>query len=120
MNLPIFRRFQGERARAEGDRNRSSTQARVHAQVIAKRLETIRREVMQTRLALDTLESATMPAAKAALAAATELRRAGKADYLPVLIARREVTSLSLRRIDLSQREWDLLGEWVEYTGSLP
>jgi hypothetical protein len=61
-----------------------------------------------------------MPAAQAALTAAIELRRLGKSDYLVVLIARRDVTSLSLRRVDLCEREWELLAGWVECTGNLP
>ncbi len=120
MNLPVFRRFQGERARAEGDRNRSAAQAAVTTRVITARLETIRREISERRRAVEALESEAMPAAQAAVTAATELRRMGKSEYLAVLIARREVSNLTLRRIDLAEREWALLSNWVELTGKLP
>jgi cobalt-zinc-cadmium efflux system outer membrane protein len=120
MNLPIFRRFQGEKARAEGDRNRSLAQAQVTARAMAVRIKTIGRELGELRRAIGELESNASAAANAAVNAASELHRMGKNEYVTVLVARREVTSLTQRRIDLSEREWELLANWVELTGKLP
>jgi outer membrane protein TolC len=120
LTLPLFRRFQGERARAQGDKNRADTEAVVTAQAVTRRLEAMRREVQQVSRALDALEQSAMPAAEAALTAAVELRRLGKSDYLTALLARREITNLTLRRVDLTEREWMILAEWVQLTGRLP
>lgn len=120
MSLPIIRRFQGEQARAQGERDRAATQAELAARVVSNRLETAQRELGETRKALDAIESEALPAAEAAATAAAELRRAGKSDYLAVLIARRDVTNLTLQRVDLALREWMVLADWVEWTGKLP
>jgi hypothetical protein len=39
---------------------------------------------------------------------------------LAVLLSRRELSSLSLRRLELLLQEWQLVSEYVEITGDLP
>jgi outer membrane protein TolC len=119
MNLPVVRRLQGEKAKAAGDRNRALTQAEVAARAMSVRLKAVAMELQSLRAALSELETNTVAAANAAVFAATELRRLGKSDYLAVLLARRELTSLAQRRVELNERQWDLYAEWVQLTGKL-
>jgi cobalt-zinc-cadmium efflux system outer membrane protein len=120
MNLPIIRSFQGEKERALAERDRAATEARTQELEIGVRVRAIARELQWLHHAVQELEQSTGPAAEAAVRAATELRRLGKSDFLAVVVARRELSLLTQRKVELSQREWSLLAEWVALIGKLP
>ncbi len=44
----------------------------------------------------------------------------GKIDILAVLMSRRDEAQLRLKHLDLAEREWDLMANWTELTGSVP
>jgi hypothetical protein len=48
------------------------------------------------------------------------MQLAGKTDLLSVVVARRDLFMLRLRRLDIAERAWALLGDWVELTGKVP
>jgi len=115
--FPVARRNQGEIARSEAERARALEEERLLRRLIEARALGLRRELDQVRLALDRLERQAEPAAAAAVEAATEMRRAGKSDLLPVFTSRRELGLLRLRRLDLVEREWRIVAEFVSLGG---
>jgi cobalt-zinc-cadmium efflux system outer membrane protein len=119
-SLPVFRRNQGERAvsQAEASRARVTATARRHS--IAQQLSAIAQQEAQLYAALEKLDKEAIPAATLATDSATRMHRAGKTDLLSVVVARRDLFVLRLRRMELAERFWGLLGDWVELTGSLP
>jgi cobalt-zinc-cadmium efflux system outer membrane protein len=83
-------------------------------------LEGLVAEREQVRRAIVELGTVGEPAAKAAVDAAVSMQRAGKADLLHVLTARRDFALLETRRLDLLRREWSILSDIVALTGELP
>jgi cobalt-zinc-cadmium efflux system outer membrane protein len=118
--LPTFRRFQGERAEAQAERERALTRSSITRHDIAKRLTTIVSEMKGIRRALDVLDGQALPAALAARLAAEQMFRSGKTDILSVLVSRRDEANLRLRHLDLAEHEWALLADWAELTSELP
>src|SRR6478736_185920 len=80
--FPTFRANQGERARADAERQRSLDELALRRELFAY--------------------------------------RAGKGDLLSVLVSRRDFSALSLRRLEIRDKSWQLLGDLVEITGELP
>lgn len=119
-SLPLLRVGQGERARAEAERARASVERQVTARAVATVLEGLVAEREQVRRAIAELGTVGEPAAKAAVDAAVSMQRAGKADLLHVLTARRDFALLETRRLDLLRREWSILSDIVALTGELP
>jgi hypothetical protein len=70
--------------------------------------------------ALSLVTASALPAATRAVSAAAETHRAGKGDWLSVLVSRRDLSALSLRRLELLDKSWSLLGELAEMTGESP
>ncbi|HET9954067.1 MAG TPA: TolC family protein [Polyangiaceae bacterium] len=118
--LPTFRRLQGERARALSEAARAQVEARVLRAGIEQRLSRISEEYAGLMAAIQVLDREAIPAAQAATESATRMQRAGKTDLLSVVVARRDLYVLRLRRLEIAERNWELLGEWVELTGRLP
>jgi outer membrane protein, heavy metal efflux system len=119
-SLPIFRYNQGERARAQAERARAQIVASAHRNSITQRLAAIAEEGMYLRTAVSRLDREAIPAATLATESATRMQRAGKTDLLSVVVARRDLYMLRLRRLEIAERVWSLLGDWVELTGRLP
>ena len=119
-SFPTFRRFQGERARAQAEQQRSLFESGVIRKDIETQLETIIREITGTRRALAVLENQALPAARAARQAAEGMFRFGKIDMLGLLVSRRDEALLQLSRLDLAEQEWNLAAVWAELTGEVP
>lgn len=119
-SLPAFRYNQGERARAQAEGLRARTTASVFRGSIAQRLAAIAEEGLGIRAAVERLDREAIPAAAAATESATRMQRAGKTDLLSVVVARRDLFTLKLRRLEIAERAWALLGGWLELTGQLP
>jgi cobalt-zinc-cadmium efflux system outer membrane protein len=118
--LPVFRANRAERARARAESSRALAERRVQQSVAEKRLRLIVLEQEQLSRALNTLTQSALPAAELAVSAVQETYAAGKAEVLAVLLSRRELSALSLRRLELLEQGWLLVSEYVEITGELP
>jgi hypothetical protein len=118
--FPVFRANRAERARASAESQRALAEKRVQQEVFARRLKLLQLEQEQVERALSTLTSTALPAAQLAVSAVQETYAAGKAEMLAVLLSRRELSALSLRRLELLERNWLLVSEYVEITGDLP
>jgi cobalt-zinc-cadmium efflux system outer membrane protein len=119
-SLPLFRDGRAEAAKAEAARSRAMTVCDAVARASAAAVEGLLAEVAEVRRARLDIARTAEPAAVAAIEAAVAMQRAGKGDLLPVLFARRDFTLLEARRLDLLQREWNILGDVVALTGELP
>jgi cobalt-zinc-cadmium efflux system outer membrane protein len=118
--LPVFRSNQVEQARAEAERTRALAEVSVRREVLRAQVASGKNELHEMRAALQILTDQALPAAERALAAADATYRAGKGDWLAVLLSRRELSTLLLKRLDLTAKGWLILGELVEITGELP
>lgn len=118
--LPTFRRYQGERARAQAERDHALVQAQAIQKEIQIRLATIMRQFAAVRRAISVLDTQALPAAGAARAAAERMFQMGKIDILSVLVSRRDEALLRLRHLDLAEQEWELVADWAELSGAMP
>jgi len=118
--FPTFRANQGERARADAERVRALDELSLRRELFARRAVLLTSELSELGRAFEIVTHAALPAAERALAAASETYRVGKGDLLSVLVSRRDFSSLSLRRLEILDKSWQLLGDLVEITGELP
>ena len=118
--FPVFRANRPERARAGAESARALAEKSVHENVARRRLRLLQEEQAQLLRARSVLTTTALPAAQLAVSAVQETYAAGKAEMLAVLLSRRELSSLSLRRLELLLQEWQLVSEYVEITGDLP
>src|SRR6478609_5592200 len=118
--FPTFRANQGERARADAERQRSLDELALRRELFARRAILLTSELAELGRAFEIVTHAALPAAERALAAASETYRVGKGDLLSVLVSRRDFSALSLRRLEILDKSWQLLGDLVEITGELP
>jgi cobalt-zinc-cadmium efflux system outer membrane protein len=118
--FPVFRANRPERARAAAESTRALSEKRVQESVVSRRLKLLQLEQEQLVRALSTLTSTALPAAQHAVSAVQETYAAGKAEMLAVILSRRELSALALRRLELLERNWLLVSEYVEITGDLP
>jgi cobalt-zinc-cadmium efflux system outer membrane protein len=118
--FPMFRRNQGERARAQAEQDRLLVQASVMNKDVAARLTRITNEWHGTRRALSLLKTQALPAAQRARESTEAMFKAGKVDLLAVMVSRRDEALLRLRHLDLAEHEWELLASWTMLTGDLP
>ena len=118
--FPVFRANQAERARAEAERARALEELSLRQRLIARRIDLVERELVAVARAIELVTGSALPAATRAVNAATETHRAGKGDWLSVLVSRRDLSALSLRRLELLDKSWSLLGELSELTGEVP
>lgn len=119
-SLPVLRRNQGEQTRAEASRGKASLERDLKARAATVTAEGLTKEREDVRKAIDTITKIAEPAAKAAVDAAVAMEKAGKGDLLRVLTTRRDLALLQARRLDLLQREWNVVGDLVALTGDLP
>lgn len=118
--FPLFRANRPERARARAESSRALAEKSVHQAVAARRLRMLQQEQEQLTRALSVLTTTALPAAELAVGAVQQTYSAGKAEMLAVLLSRRELSTLSLRRLELLVQDWLLVSEYVEITGDLP
>ena len=118
--FPLFRANRPERARARSESSRALAEKSVPQAVAARRLRMLQQEQEQLTRALSVLTNTALPAAQLAVSAVQQTYSAGKAEMLAVLLSRRELSALSLRRLELLVQDWLLVSEYVEITGDLP
>lgn len=117
---PLLRSNQPERARADAARVRALEEAKLRREVLARRAALLEAELIALGKAIEVIQKSALPAANRAVQAAVETQRAGKGDWLSVLVSRRDLSSLTLRRLELLDKSWALLGDLSEVTGDLP
>jgi outer membrane protein TolC len=118
--FPMFRSNRPESARAAAESSRALTEKSVHEALALRRLRLLEAEQRELTNALSVLTNVALPAAKDAVQSVKETYAAGKTELLAVLLSRRELSTLALRRLDLFERSWLLVADYVEITGELP
>src|SRR6478735_4548841 len=118
--FPTFRSNEGERARADAERLRALEELALRRELFARRAVLLTSELSELGRAFEIVTHTALPAAERALAAAKETYRVGKGDMLSVLVSRRDFSALWLRRLEILDKSWQLLGDLVEITGELP
>jgi len=118
--IPVFRRNQGERAQLAAEIRRVNRVAERLKEAEAARVAALRVEVQALRSALGTLERETEPATRDTVEAAREMRVSGKVDLYAVLLARRDLSLIRLRRLELTRDAFLKLGELSATTGVRP
>lgn len=109
--LPVFRRNQAEVARAEAEAVRARRLAEVSRSVAQRRIRSAEERLRIARAALGDLEANAIPAAERTVSAAHEAFKAGKADFFRVLLARRDLVTTRIRRIEIAELAWAAYAE---------
>jgi cobalt-zinc-cadmium efflux system outer membrane protein len=109
--FPVFRRNQAEVARAEAEAARSARLKEVVVANAAIRAQTAKARATLARETLADLESQAIPAAERAVAAAQEAFRAGKGDFFRILLARRDLVTTRMRRLEVVELAWGAYAE---------
>lgn len=109
--LPVFRRNQAEVARSEAEAVRSKRLAEVSRSVSQRRVRAAEERLRIARAALTDLEANAIPAAERTVSAAHEAFKAGKADFFRVLLARRDLVTTRMRRIEIAELAWAAYAE---------
>jgi cobalt-zinc-cadmium efflux system outer membrane protein len=120
FEFPVFRRNQGEIARADAEQARTG---RVARSVRAALLERGRGALAAYRgliAGIDELDRTGIPAAERAEKAVTLAQRVGKVEMIRVLIARRDLAAARARRLDLVEVAWSAYAELASIRGALP
>ena len=102
------------------DRGRALAERDVRRRSIVALLRGLYDERLTVRTAIDEVARTGETAAQEALDAAVATQRAGKGEFLRVLTARRDLALLRSRRLELTRREWSIVGDIVALTGELP
>ena len=99
---------------------RSLDELSLRREVVARRIEVLERQLVELGRTVEIVTRSALPAANRAVQAAVETNRAGKGDWLTVLVSRRDLSALSLRQLELLDRTWVVLADLVEMTGEVP
>jgi cobalt-zinc-cadmium efflux system outer membrane protein len=118
--LPTFRRNQGEIARAAAEAARADSVLVAAREGLSTRVRGDVRALLAAREAIRQLEQKGLPASERLVEAATASWHAGKSELVQVIIARRDLASARLRRLDLVETTWRIYGDLVALTGELP
>jgi len=111
---------QAERARADAERVRALEELALRRDLFARRAVLLTGEIAELGRAFEIMTRSALPAAQRAVVAATETYRSGKSDFYSVLLSQRDFSAMSLRRLEILDKSWLLLGDLVEITGELP
>ncbi|HEX2735713.1 MAG TPA: TolC family protein [Polyangiaceae bacterium] len=118
--FPVVRANQGEQARAEAELQRSLVARRLIERQIELQSTAILEQLAARERAIERLVREALPAADAAVAAAIATEEAGKSDHVVVLLTQRDQALLRLERLELIERQWRLLADYVQLNGTLP
>jgi outer membrane protein, heavy metal efflux system len=118
--IPTFRRNQGEIGRANAEAARADAVLAAARDGLSTRVRGDLRAFVAASEAISQLERKGLPASERLVEAATASWHAGKSELVQVIIARRDLASARLRRLDLVETTWRIYGELVALTGDLP
>lgn len=117
VTVPLFNQNQAGRARAEAEWERAVWRYAQLRQQIVQDVTVARAQVVQARGGLSVWRATVMPAADAALAAATEALARGEASRQPVLEATRRRLDAQLREAELEAELSRALAQLARSTG---
>ncbi len=117
--VPTSRSNQSEQARSQAERLRALSEADRLVRELHVRWTALHREDQALAAAVQAMAGDGRSNGAQALAAVIATWRAGKAEWLQVLVARRSLAELELQQLDLLERRWALRSEWVEWTGGV-
>jgi cobalt-zinc-cadmium efflux system outer membrane protein len=109
--LPFVRRNQGDVARAEAEAVRARRLKEVAGANAAVRARAASERLTIARETLAELDANAVPAAVRTVTAAQEAFRAGKGDFFRVLLARRDLITTRMRRLDVVELAWSAYAE---------
>jgi cobalt-zinc-cadmium efflux system outer membrane protein len=118
--FPIIRRNEGEIAHASANEARAKDERIATAGMLVTR---VRADVVHYQLsmaAIGSLDRSGLPAASKVEEATLAAFRAGKAELLRVINARRDLAIARSRRLDLVEQAWSALGDLAALRGELP
>ena len=118
--FPVFRTNQGEQSRADAERLRALSEQDAQRRAFTSTLRALQIEASQIKSATDEMATTGEPTAQLLVDAALEMQRAGKGEFLRVLIMRRDLAQLRTRHLELLRRAWSVTGDIVAITGDLP
>ena len=119
-SFPVFRRNQGEIARAEAERVRVDATTSSLRAALEHRLRSARETYRAAIAGVDEIERTGLPAAERTVDAAIATHRAGKGEITRVLIARRDLAAARARRLDLVELAWRAFADLAAMKGDLP
>ena len=120
IQIPVFRRFQGDIAKAEAEQAYVQQIQPVIRTTVEARLEGSRLALVSMLEALQNLDSYGIPAGEKAVEASFESYKRGKIDLLQVLLARRELALAKSRRLDLLESAWRAYADLAAVSGDWP
>jgi outer membrane protein TolC len=120
FEFPVFRRNQGEIARADAEQARAERVGRAMRAALLERARGALAAYRGLIAGIDELDRNGIPAAERAEKAVTEAQRVGKVEMIRVLIARRDLAAARARRLDLVEAAWSAYAELASIRGALP
>jgi cobalt-zinc-cadmium efflux system outer membrane protein len=120
FEFPVFRRNQGEIARADAEQARMERVARSVRAALRERARGALAAYRGLIAGIDELDRTGIPAAERAEKAVTLAQRVGKVEMIRVLIARRDLAAARARRLDLVEVAWSAYAELASIRGALP
>lgn len=120
IQLPVFRRFQGDIAKAEANQAYVQQVQPVIRTTVEARLDGAHQALMSMLEALQNLDNYGIPAGEKAVEASFESYKRGKIDLLQVLLARRELALAKSRRLDLLESAWRAYADLAAVSGDWP
>lgn len=118
--LPMTRRYQGEIATADAERERVAGTRDALGRALAARAEGALRVYDGAVAALAEIDQGGLPATEMAVDSAMAAYRAGKVELSRVLLARRDASAMRARRLDLIETAWRAYAELTTLQGGLP
>ncbi|HKQ69215.1 MAG TPA: TolC family protein [Polyangiaceae bacterium] len=118
--FPIIRRNQGEIARASAGEARAKAERGAFTVALRSRARADAEEYQQTLAAIGALDRTGLPAASRVADATLASFKAGKAELIRVINARRDLAVARSRRLDLVQGAWRAFGDLAAMRGELP
>lgn len=120
LQFPVFRRNQGDIAKAEANQAYSQQVQPVLRTAVQARLDGARDALHAMLEALQNLDQYGIPAGEKAVEASFAQYKSGKIDLLQVLLARRELALAKTRRLDLLESAWRAYAELAALSGDWP
>ena len=120
LQFPVFRRFQGDIAKAEANQAYAQQVQPVLRTTVQARLDGSRDALHAMLEALQNLDQYGIPAGEKAVDASFAQYKSGKIDLLQVLLARRELALAKTRRLDLLESAWRAYADLAALSGDWP
>ncbi len=118
--FPVFRKNQGEVARADADYDRAKTNLEIAKASVNARARGFFVAYEVARKATNTIDTIALPAAQAVVDASLASWKAGKTELSRVFLARRDLATARERRLDIAAVGWRAYGDLAGLAGDTP